>query len=179
MDVYKNIKEAKYQIEVLKKKIPFFKNQQQLDYHLKLINTLITMVNTVDALASSQLKTDVIDKLILSMFRNYLIEVYAAEEKIPIHIIVNRINEALTDSLLLKKEQVLNLLEDILLSQILKNLPTVPRRNTCYYDIDYTKIDNNGLNIISNDIVNSTSRDEWSKMVEELLTEFKQNIQWN
>ena len=125
MNVYKNIKEAKFQIAMLKNKIPFIKQQQQLDHHVQLINTLITLVNTIDALASSQLKTDVVDKLILSRLRTSLSEVFVAEDTIPIHTIVTKIDADLTDNKELLKHQVIVLLQDIERFNIMKVIPII------------------------------------------------------
>ena len=179
MNVYKNIKEAKFQIEMLKNKIPFIKQQQQLDHHVQLINTLITLVNTVDMLAASQLKTDVVDKLILSRLRDDFAEVFVAEQKIPIHNIVTKIDADLTDNKELLKHQVIVLLQDIERFNIMKVIPIINNEEDHNFKIDKTKINKTFMDGVENSLRNATPTDEWEKMIEELLTEFKQTIQWN
>ena len=179
MNVYKNIKEAKYQIEVLKNKIPFIKQQQQLDRHVQLINTLITMVNTVDMLAASQLKTDVVDQLILARLRDYFSEVFVGKEKIPMKTIVEKIDDTITESKQLLMNQVIVLLQDIERFNIMKVIPIINNKEDYNFKIDRTKINKELMYGVENDLKNATPTEEWNTMIEELLTEFKQTIKWS
>ena len=123
MNVFKNIKDAKYQIELLKAKIPSIKNQQQLDNHIKLINTMILLLNNIDVLMHKHPDVETIDVLLLSKLHGYFMEVYATNEKLPIHYIVNKIDSDIRTSKSLIKHQVIQLLKDIELNQLIKQIP--------------------------------------------------------
>ena len=173
MSVFKHIKEATYQIELLTDRLPNITNPQQQQNLVNLINAFITLINDCEALLQNQINTNVIDKLLLA--RMYSQMVGDLDYKINIHAIARNIDTNLEDSKELLKHQIITLLQQKEIENIVKLLPNETTKN------NYVKLtaSENELNAAEKQLKTITSEAEYNVMIEELLTEFKQHIKWN
>ena len=180
MDIYKHIKEATYQIELLKGRLGKTTNELHQRNLVNLINAFINLLNDCDFLLKYRLQTDVVDRLLLTVLRNYFMEACAAGENIPIHLIVNRIDNDLKDTKDFKQMEVVQLMKDIKLSQIVKQIPIVKGRSPLDTKIDTSKINDDKLKGVCSSILLIDEKDnDYNEMISQLLNEFKETIKWN
>ena len=173
MSVFKHIKEATYQIELLTDRLPNITNPQQQQNLVNLINAFITLINDCEALLQTQINTNVIDKLLLA--RMYSQMVGDLDHKINIHAIARNIDTNLEDSKELLKHQIITLLQQKEIENIVNKITNETTKN------NYVKLtaSENELNAAEKQLKTITSEAEYNVMIEELLTEFKQHIKWN
>jgi len=174
MSVFKHIKEATYQIELLKKRLPNVKNKQQQLNLLKLINTFITLLNDCESLMHQTIQTDVIDKLLLARLYSQMFAVNFKGE-IDMFKIVENIDTNLIESKEQQKHRIIELLRSKEIEAVVGSLPNKTTKS------GYIKItaSSNEQETAMAQLNQVTTPEEYENMIEELLNEFKQTIQWN
>ncbi|MFD1292661.1 hypothetical protein ACFQ5N_02325 [Lutibacter holmesii] len=172
MSVFKHIKEATYQIELLKKRLPNVKNPQQQQNLLKLTNSFIMLLNDCEALLAQNMKTDVIDRLLLARMYSQL---FGADGNINIHGIVNNIENNLIESKQLQKHRIINFLQQKEIENTINQLPS-KKSQSGYYKVNASA---DQQNKVAKQLKEITSTAEYDAMIEELLNSLKQTIEWN
>lgn len=174
MSVYKNIKDATYQIKLLKKRLPHVKDKRQQKNLLNLINSFIRLLNDCETLLDNNMQTDVIDRLILASIYT---KMWAAPTGASIDIfeIVKNIDENIEDSKELQKWRIINFLRQKEIENIIENLP-YKRTKTGLHKLVAAP---NEITDVCGKMDQVTTIEEYDAKIENLLIEFKQYIQWN
>lgn len=170
------LKEFDLIIFELKYQLKFSKNKPRDG---KRINRLIDVLKILNNTIVSDYYLDAIDAVILSQIESYLFEVERKHEKIPIHLIVDRISRKLATSREMVKEEVLKSLRSIEIQQIVSNIPVVRIEDSKNVKIDRSKISKNELNDYYKKLRNITPLEQWDIMVEDLLTQLKMQMKWS
>jgi len=174
MSIFKHIKDATYQIELLKKRIPNVKNKHQQLNLLKLTNSFIVLLNDCEALLNRNIHTDAIDKLLLARLHSQMVAIDPTE-KIDIHRIVNNIDSNLIETAAQQKFRIISLLQQKEIAGVVNQLQTSKTKNG--YIKLIAPVDEQIK--VANDLNEVTNYKDYSVMIDELLNEFKQTIQWN
>ena len=153
MKVGQHVKDAKYWIEQLKSKMPYIKDQVKLDKHIKLINMIITLTNDVEFLVEHKFNGDVVDKLILARFYSQIFPLYKPHDKIDVKQIVRNIDDNITAPKAVIKKDIVDFL-------VGKEI-----------DLELTK-EQPSLSTI-------TSNEQYSAMIDDMVNQVKQHIEWN
>lgn len=174
MNVFKHLKEATYQIELLKVKLEKVTNPYQQQNLLKLINSFITLLNSCEALLNNSINTDVVDRLLLARIYSQLMG-EALDEKVNIHSIVRNIDANLTDSKALLQHQITTFLQQKEIENIVNKLPS---KKTDTFNVKLTASAEQKTHA-AKQLKEITSIAQYDAMIEELLTELKNHIKWN
>ena len=153
MKTGQHLRDAAYWVNALKDKMPFIKDQVKLDKHVQLINTIINLVNDVEFLIDNTYKGDVIDKLILARFYSQIFPLYRPNDKINIHQIVRNIDDNIKQPKGIIEANIIDFLQG-------KEI-----------DLELTKSIPN-LNEI-------TSAEEYQKLLDGMVNQVKEHIEWN
>lgn len=156
MDIYKNIKNAKYYINKLRSDLPKMKSKQQKDFTVDMLNSFITLINTIDALMASDKEIGVVDKLLLGSLYSQMYQSAADCEQIDMKLICRNIDSNLQHSKSTGIAKLVGLLQSHEVTML------------CVED---------GLTVEALSAV--TPAQEYTTMINDLLTQFKQTISWS
>lgn len=172
MSVFKHIKEAKFQIELLKTKLQTVTNLQQQTNLVNLINSFITLLNDCESLLAQNINTDVIDKLLLARIYSQMFG--CDNDAVNIQSIIERIETNLIEPKGMQKRRIVEFLIQKEITNIITELPY--ETNNGYSKLTATA---NEKTTAFNKLKKITTAEEYDGMIEEMLNNFKQTIQWN
>lgn len=182
MSVFGHIKDVKYQVELLKKQIPYIKDQHQLNNHIKLTNSIILLINDMEYVLENRIHTETIDKLILALihvgFKNNGTKA--------LYGIIKEVNEVIKYPKSLQMEHLTELLIDAQRELLLIKLPVKTNGKWKKFKMTFpkTKIDSNKITDeeienIRKQLLNETTPEEYEELLNKQLIDIKNNIQWN
>lgn len=178
MNIFKNIKESKYQVELLKGQMSYIKDQKRLDRLVVLINSIINLINSVEGLVDKQLNTDIVDKLLLARMYSQIYPLECTTEKLNIHKIVSNIDCNISEPSEMLKNRLVNSLITKEQTHVLSVIPKFKGDNGLI-KIDYSKFSKKEANAALQKLKTLTLQSEYSRMIDGLLIEFKDQIRWN
>ncbi len=153
MNVFTNIKQIKYEVEQLKKELPYIKNQAKLEQQVRLINTIIMLVNHIEWLLDQKRGVEMVDKLLLARLYSQMFPIYKPEESIDLKQVMRNVQDDLNSD----KE---NLKQKI---------------------IDFLRMKEVDFELIKPEpqLHKITKESEYDRMLEDLIYQLKANAQWN
>lgn len=178
MNVAKIIKEATYHIEVMKAKIPYIKNKENLEKHITMINAFIQLLNASENMLYNKFQMDLVDKLLLARLRDYFMQVEAAGDKIPIKTIVNKLDADLNEPINLRLIEVTSLIKSIEIHQLLKKLHFT-KNEVGLSKVDTSKCSLKTINEVNDLMKNIPSEEENTDLVIDLIKQLKTKAKWN
>lgn len=108
---FQNKKEFEFQINRLKKSLKFIKNEEKMRMQIKLINSMILMLQQTEMLAKADKQFEIVDKLILILMYKEVSQ-FQFTGGLDIEGIVKKIGVELDLSLDFHKRSFINLVKD-------------------------------------------------------------------
>ena len=164
MKTSKVISDANYQIQMMKKNLPYIKDQQRLDRYINSLNVFIKLLNAADSLMVERRSSDVVEKLLLTRLRGYLQQVLISREKISLEDLVWKVDTDLRFSTDLVKQEVVQLVKDIEIAQLFKSVKRIKKENAVELEARFKSI---------------LKSDVQEGMVSQLIKELTDKISWN
>lgn len=176
--VYKNIKTAKYYIEVLKGRMSFIKSDEKLTQHINLINAFILLINDLEDALKIKTQSNLLDKLVLRELHDGLQNNVNDVDGLPIDYVMRNITNDLQLPVQYHKNRLENLLYDWRMNNIIRGIPT--KTNGVMVRIDKELFNNTAHNRVEKQLVGlAQSRLAWGALIDETLQNIKQSAKWN
>tara|TARA_R110002012_G_scaffold294580_1_gene490782 strand:- start:1316 stop:1786 length:471 start_codon:yes stop_codon:yes gene_type:complete len=156
MNIQKNIDNATFYINKLKAGLPKINNANQRKFRIDMLNSFIVLINTIEFLMVNNKEIEALDQLLLGRIYSQMFQSVLDFEPIDIDLICRNIDQDLIYNKSVSVAKIVDLLQG--------------------HEVAMLSIEGN-LSLENLKMI--MPADEYSKMIKELLNQFKQQIVWN
>ena len=156
MNIQKNIDNATFYINKVKERLPKIKNSNQRKFTIDMLNSFIVLINTIEFLMVNNNEIEALDQLLLGRMYNQMFQSALDFEKIDIGLICRNIDKDLIYNKSVSVDKIVDLLQG--------------------HEVAMLSIEGN---LSSANLKMITPADKYSKMINKLLNQFKQQVVWN
>ena len=121
MNIQKNIDDATFYINKLKSDLPKMKNANQRKYTIDMLNSFITLINTIEVLLANNKQVASVDRLLVARIYGQMYQSVVDMEKIDINLIARNIDNDLKYSKSTGVAKLANLLRGHEIDMLVEN----------------------------------------------------------